>query len=255
MKHIEILSAIQADLNAPKGQTNKFGGYTYRSCEDILEALKPLLAEHRAAVTLTDELNVPSTGHIYIQSRATLHTTEGEIHCEALAREPMDAKGMSPAQCTGAASSYARKYALNGLFCIDDNKDADATNTHDEEEKPDRLLEAEKPKKTRFAKQSVGDKEQEARDNWHEANRALEEKAESWKEFVVPFGKNKDVRLGDLKEASLDWYIENIDDKHAGFRKALDAAGEDKESAGRDAMAPDAVDKLPFEGDENELPF
>jgi hypothetical protein len=148
MKKIEILSAIQAELNAPKGQTNKFGGYTYRSCEDILEALKPLLAKHGAAVTLTDELSVTDAGHIYIKAKATLLTTDGEIHCEALAREPMDAKGMSPAQCTGAASSYARKYALNGLFSIDDNKDADATNTHGKE--PDENIEAKKP---RFAKQ------------------------------------------------------------------------------------------------------
>jgi hypothetical protein len=239
MKHVEILSAIQADLNAPKGQTNKFGGYTYRSCEDILEALKPLLAEHRAAVTLTDEL-VNTEAHIYIKAKATLLTTDGEICCEALAREPMDAKGMSSAQCTGAASSYARKYALNGLFCIDDNKDADATNTHGKEEKssPDPISD---PKKPRFAKATSAKVTADTRN--------------SWKEFVVPFGKNKDVRLGDLKEASLDWYIENIDDKHAGFRKALDAAGEGKESAGRDAMAPNEVDKLPFEGDEDELPF
>jgi hypothetical protein len=250
MKHVEILSAIQADLNAPKGQTNKFGGYTYRSCEDILEALKPLLAEHRAAVTLTDELVNTEAGHIYIKAKATLLTTDGEICCEALAREPMDAKGMSPAQCTGAASSYARKYALNGLFSIDDNKDADATNTHGKEEKPDRDYPdsiQNDTKKPRFAKSSSESPKVTA-----------DTTGANWKEYAVPFGKNIGVKLGDLKEASLFWYVDNIEDKHAEFRGMLDVAAKDKESgkkaAETEATTPDAVEELPFE-DTDELPF
>jgi hypothetical protein len=249
MKHKEILSAIQADLNAPKGQTNKFGGYTYRSCEDILEALKPLLAEHRAAVTLTDEL-FTTDAHVYIKSTATLLTTDGDIHCEALAREAMDAKGMSPAQCTGAASSYARKYALNGLFCIDDNKDADATNTHGKEEKQN------DPKKPRFAK--VGS----AESSKVIANTKPVNAGGDWKSFEVPFGKNKGTRLGELTERSLSWYIENIeaDGRNQEFRRALDFAKNEvvqvTEKERSDSMTPNVVNKLPFsEGDDNELPF
>jgi hypothetical protein len=234
MKHIKVLSAIQAELNAPKGQTNKFGGYTYRSCEDILEALKPLLAKHESAVTLTDELINTEAGHIYIKAKATLLTADGDVNCEALAREPMDAKGMSPAQCTGAASSYARKYALNGLFSIDDNKDPDATNTHGKEQ-PDKTPDKPKAKKTRFAKQGE-----------------LPNSHLSWRDYKIPFGKNQDVNLGKLEDRSLKWYIDNITEDKVEFRKYLDMAQADKfaeEQAERDeAMTPNKVsdDELPF---------
>ena len=243
MEHVTVLSAIQAELNAPKGQTNQFGGYTYRSCEDILEALKPLLAKHGAAVTLTDEITALGD-HVYIKARATLLTANEDIYCDAVAREAMDAKGMSPAQCTGAASSYARKYALNGLFCIDDNKDADATNTHSQEApKP---VEAKKP---RFAKQEAV------------AIEVAREAIESWKDFLVPFGKNKGTALGKLPERSLSWYIENIDDKNKGFRNALDGAQSEMTTATatekKEATTPNRIEELPFEDKEgdDELPF
>ncbi len=123
------LIAIQSELKAPKGQTNKFGGYNYRSCEDILEALKPLLAKHCAALTLSDEI-VRIGEDTFVKATATFYSSDTPVSVSAFARHPRDKKGMDDSQITGATSSYARKYALNGLFCIDDTRDADATNDH-----------------------------------------------------------------------------------------------------------------------------
>ena len=126
----DVLADIQARLHAPKGQMNSFGGYRYRSCEDILMALKPLLAEHNAAVVLVD--TVMAVGdRIYVRAEATLRVNNAMIASSfGWAREAEVKKGMDPSQITGAASSYARKYALNGLFAIDDTQDSDATNSH-----------------------------------------------------------------------------------------------------------------------------
>lgn len=118
------LVKIQAELKAPKGQMNNFGGYKYRSCEDILEAVKPLLKKHELTIVITDDVvNVGQSNYI----KATIRLSDGNdtIECGALAREAVAKKGMDDAQITGSASSYARKYALNGLFAIDDTKDAD----------------------------------------------------------------------------------------------------------------------------------
>lgn len=117
---------IQTELKAPKGQKNKFGNYMYRSCEDILEAVKPLLKENNVTLQLTDEI-VFLGNRYYIKATAILKDTEEETRIEnsAYARESETKKGMDDSQITGTASSYARKYALNGLFCIDDTKDAD----------------------------------------------------------------------------------------------------------------------------------
>lgn len=124
------LIAIQAELKAPKNQYNGFGKYKYRSCEDILEAVKPLLAKNNCSLTISD--NIIYIGErYYVQAKATLSNTKESIESTGMAREPAEKKGMDSCQITGAASSYARKYALNGLFAIDDTKDADATNTHD----------------------------------------------------------------------------------------------------------------------------
>ena len=120
------LSEIQQKLKAPKGQENKFGGYKYRSCEDILEAVKPLLGD--ATLTLTDDI-VEIGGRVYVKATATF-TGEDTHTTTAFAREAEAKKGMDESQITGSASSYARKYALNGLFCIDDTRDADVTNDH-----------------------------------------------------------------------------------------------------------------------------
>ena len=130
----EKLLNIQQALKAPKNQRNNFGGYNYRSCEDILEAVKPLLKENACVLTIYDEL-VNIGERYYIKATARLIDVEsaGYIENTAYAREADAKKGMDESQVTGACSSYARKYALNGLFCIDDVKDADATNTHDKE--------------------------------------------------------------------------------------------------------------------------
>lgn len=120
------LSKIQGELKAPKSQRNSFGKYNYRSCEDILEAVKPLLAKYGACLVLEDE-PVQSGEYHYIKATATIYDLESgdKISNTAYAREPKHQSGMSDSQLTGTASSYARKYALNGLFCIDDTKDAD----------------------------------------------------------------------------------------------------------------------------------
>jgi hypothetical protein len=125
------LQGIQSSLKAPKGQTNKFGGYKYRSCEDILTAVKPLLAEWGCSLIIQDDI-VEVGGRNYVKASASLADNDSElaVSTTALAREAEFKKGMDEAQVTGSASSYARKYALNGLFAIDDTKDPDATNTH-----------------------------------------------------------------------------------------------------------------------------
>ena len=131
MNIYEKLAAIQAELKAPKSQFNKFGGYNYRSCEDIVEAVKPLAFSHQTVLMLCDEL-VMIGERYYIKATATLHDLEdgGVIGVTSYAREEENKKGMDGSQVTGASSSYARKYALNGLFAIDDNKDSDTTNKH-----------------------------------------------------------------------------------------------------------------------------
>lgn len=126
-----LLAEIQKNLKAPKGQFNKFGNYKYRSCEDILEAVKQVLPKD-CAVSISDEI-VMVGDRYYVKATATLMTPQTPISCTAYAREEESKKGMDGAQVTGAASSYARKYALNGLFAIDDTKDSDVTNTHGKE--------------------------------------------------------------------------------------------------------------------------
>ena len=137
MNVYEKLMTVQTKLRAPKGQYNNFGKYSYRSCEDILEALKPLLAEVGAIVNVTDEIKLIGDRY-YVEATASFIDTEtGErMIAKASAREAETKKGMDDSQVTGSVSSYARKYALNGLFAIDDNKDADSTNTHGKEIKP-----------------------------------------------------------------------------------------------------------------------
>ena len=127
----EKLAAVQKVLKAPKNQYNSFGKYAYRSCEDILEAAKPLCIENGLVLTISDEI-MEVGGRIYVKATATVSDVESGdvVTVTSSAREPEDKKGMDSSQITGAASSYARKYALNGLFAIDDTKDADATNDH-----------------------------------------------------------------------------------------------------------------------------
>ena len=137
MNVYEKLMTVQTKLRAPKGQYNSFGKYSYRSCEDILEALKPLLAEVGAVVNVSDEIKLIGD-RFYVEATASFIDVEtGErMIAKASAREAETKKGMDDSQVTGSVSSYARKYALNGLFAIDDNKDADSTNTHGKDIKP-----------------------------------------------------------------------------------------------------------------------
>lgn len=164
MNIFEKLLAIQQELKAPKGQYNSFGKYSYRSCEDILEAVKPICAKYNIVLTVSDEL-VYMGDRYYIKATARLIDTEfpvgydvstqipnvskavlekhNSIENTAYAREEETKKGMDGSQITGTASSYARKYALNGLFCIDDTKDADTDEYKKQEQKPEtKILQA-----------------------------------------------------------------------------------------------------------------
>lgn len=133
-----MLSKIQSEVKAPKGQFNSYGKYRYRSAEDIVEAVKPIVNKYGFHLILNDEIVLIGSRY-YIKATATLCNGEQEYIATAFAREEETKKGMDGSQITGAASSYARKYALNGLFAIDDTKDADATNTHDKEEIKDEI--------------------------------------------------------------------------------------------------------------------
>jgi hypothetical protein len=145
MSIYEKLATVQQKLKAPKNQYNSFGKYNYRSCEDILEGIKPLLAEVKAIVSLNDTIEMIGD-RFYVKAEATFIDTEnGEKHTvSAYAREDHDKKGMDLAQVTGSVSSYARKYALNGLFCIDDTKDSDATNNHGKDQQQSNKAEKKK---------------------------------------------------------------------------------------------------------------
>lgn len=151
MNIYEKLLKVQVELKAPKGQYNSFGKYKYRSCEDILEALKPVLDKLKLTLFISDEIvevggsyktikkdeTIESEGRKYVKATITLVNIEKPdeiIQTSALAREEETKKGMDGSQITGASSSYARKYALNGMFMIDDTKDSDSTNTHGKDE-------------------------------------------------------------------------------------------------------------------------
>ena len=152
MKLHEKLLAIQTKLKAPKGQYNSFGKYSYRSAEDILEAVKPLNAEQGVLLTITDEIKEIG-GRVYVVATATVSDGTDTLQVSAFAREPENKKGMDESQITGATSSYARKYALNGLYAIDDNKDAD-TNEHKQQQEN-------APKKQQAQKQQQKQQQQE----------------------------------------------------------------------------------------------
>lgn len=143
MNVYEKLANVQAALKAPKGQYNSFGKYKYRSCEDIVESVKPLLKQNGLLLNLTDEIEMIGN-RFYVKATAIIiDTTDGNmITVCAYAREEETKKGMDGSQVTGASSSYARKYALNGIFAIDDTKDSDSTNTHGQE-----VPQQEQPKK------------------------------------------------------------------------------------------------------------
>lgn len=147
---MEKLVKLQKELKAPKSQKNKFGGYNYRNCEDILEAVKPLMDKHGLVLNLTDEVH-EICGVMYTEATATVYDakkTDVFVSSKAQAGIDPNQKGMSLGQCFGASSSYARKYALNGLLLIDDNKDPDVTNNHS----------TAKPRKTTTVEKKAGAK-------------------------------------------------------------------------------------------------
>ena len=135
MEAYKALVTIQSELKAPKGQYNSFGKYNYRSCEDIVEAVKPLLLKTNTVLVINDKITLVGDRY-YVEAEAKLVSVDdgSSVQSVAYAREDDQKAGMSSSQVTGATSSYARKYALNGLLAIDDTKDADATNTHGKED-------------------------------------------------------------------------------------------------------------------------
>ena len=146
--YLKLLN-VQSELKAPKSQYNSFGKYKYRSCEDILEALKPILNKNKATVIISDDILFVEGRHYIKATVKFIDTENGEmVENSALAREDEVKKGMDSSQITGSVSSYARKYALNGMFAIDDTKDSDSTNTHGAE--PD------KPESTKLSAKQVG---------------------------------------------------------------------------------------------------
>lgn len=203
--NMQKLLNIQRDLKAPKSQYNSFGKYNYRNCEDILEAVKPLCAREGACLTISDAV-VQIGERYYIQATATLQDSEtGEVIAlvTAYAREEAEKKGMDASQVTGAASSYARKYALNGLFDIDDTKDADS------DEKSD------KPAKSGAS----GAKPSAASKKLSEADKPAETPQDVLQEAMnTPVVlKGVEYKLGALKEVTLEWYAEKS--KNTELRK------------------------------------
>nr|DAS38419.1 MAG TPA: ERF superfamily protein [Caudoviricetes sp.] len=182
MKLLEKLLAIQIELKAPKNQYNSFGKYKYRNCEDILEAVKPLCLKNKAVLTISDEIK-NENGRFYVKAIATLHDTESDetILVSAFAREVENKTGMDGSQVTGASSSYARKYALNGLFAIDDTKDSDTTNTGDKGE--DKLKSVQETKPQKANKQILSEVEKQLKELAEEHGYELEDIRISCQEY------------------------------------------------------------------------
>lgn len=159
----DSIISIQGELKAPKNQRNSFGNYNYRSAEDILEAVKPLLKKYSLFLYIEDKI-VMIGDRYYVQATANISNGSDNLSVTAFAREEDQKKGQDASQITGSTSSYARKYALNGLLCIDDTKDSDSTNTHGKEEpaKPATKAKAQAPApddladNLRQAKKAVG---------------------------------------------------------------------------------------------------
>ena len=210
-KVYQKLAAIQTALKAPKSQFNKFGGYKYRKAEDILEAVKPLLKEHGCALTCSDDLQQIGDRY-YIKATAMLICAEDGSYqsCEAYAREEEEKKGMDGSQVTGASSSYARKYALNGLLCIDDTADSDTTNVGPAEgaETP-----AESPKPIRTKKTPAApEKKQGAPKKTLITDKNIKQVVD-WV-CQVPEGDQRDARIAKAEQA-YEWPGELLNAFHA----------------------------------------
>ena len=193
MSIYDKLSSIQEELNVPKGQYNSYGGFNYRSCEDILTAVKPLCRKYKTTLILTDELMYIGERY-YVRAVARLHDLEKDsqtvpyIEVSAFAREEESKKGMDGSQVTGASSSYARKYALNGLFNIDDVKDSDFTNTAQKEPQRTQSAPQAKPSTAPKAKQTARTSEPDANAECDSCGTPISEKVRDYsvKKFGVP---------------------------------------------------------------------
>lgn len=184
------LMKVQTKLKAPKNQRNNFGNYNYRSCEDILEALKPLLEKEKATINISDNI-VLIGDRYYVEANVKFIDAEtGDlVEVKAMAREEGNKKGMDSSQLTGSTSSYARKYALNGMFAIDDTKDSDATNTHDKKES--------KPKET------------VSNNNVQSNNKKL---SEAQLKRLYAIANSKNVKAEQVKEAVFKKFAKEISD-------------------------------------------
>lgn len=213
-KVYEKLAAIQSALKAPKSQFNKFGGYKYRKAEDILEAVKPLLKEQGCALICSDDLQQIGDRY-YIKATATIICAEDGSYqaCEAYAREEEEKKGMDGSQVTGASSSYARKYALNGLLCIDDTADSDTTNQGGATAQEPA---AESPKATRTRKPAAApEKKQGAPQKAIITDKNIKQVVD-WV-CAVPEGDQRDARIKKA-ESSYEWSGSLLD----AFRSMVD---------------------------------
>ena len=202
MKNItQKLIKVQSELKAPKGQKNTFGNYNYRSAEDILEAVKPLLSEQGLLMTITDIIEQIGERY-YIQAKVILTDGEDTVEVTGYARESLNKKGMDDSQITGTASSYARKYAMNGLFLIDDTKDSDSNENRTERENRAKKadVEAEREKKAKIAKLN---------DQYERALKAANDK-EAPMELLTKW--NKLPKTAALKEIAA-WINENTEKK------------------------------------------
>ena len=195
---MEELRNIQAELKAPKGQYNSFGKYHYRSAEDILEAVKPLLAKYGVLMTITDDV-IAVADRIYVKATATITDKDGKTQSvTAYARESAEKKGMDDSQITGTASSYARKYALNGLLLIDDTKDADTDERKietDARAKKDDKAKTEEVEKQLIDEAKVKTLEQKCKD--------------SGVSVITLLDKCKLKHLEDITEKQFYWLIKN----------------------------------------------
>ncbi|WMB98811.1 ERF family protein [Lactococcus cremoris] len=202
MKNItQKLIKVQSELKAPKGQKNTFGNYNYRSAEDILEAVKPLLSEQGLLMTITDIIEQIGERY-YIQAKVILTDGEDTVEVTGYARESLNKKGMDDSQITGTASSYARKYAMNGLFLIDDTKDSDSNENRTERENRAKKadVEAEREKQAKIAKLN---------DQYERALKAANDK-EAPTELLTKW--NKLPKTAALKEIAA-WINENTEKK------------------------------------------
>lgn len=202
MKNItQKLIKVQSELKAPKGQENTFGNYNYRSAEDILEAVKPLLSEQGLLMTITDIIEQIGERY-YIQAKVILTDGEDTVEVTGYARESLNKKGMDDSQITGTASSYARKYAMNGLFLIDDTKDSDSNENRTERENRAKKadVEAEREKQAKIAKLN---------DQYERALKAANDK-EAPMELLTKW--NKLPKSAALKEIA-EWINENTEKK------------------------------------------